>query len=224
MSEESLSNFRVKSQSLGTLFVQPTSSAEKDMNSASQVLFISRISKEETVAAVDWAASTQGLIFCVASDVGLFESHGFGAYRFHKLDGYRDVDFQGGTIEFHPARAPRASGLMGFAQELRDLLGWAKVDAYHVLVRPKGERPLLILSSTQVDPDQWVHFVKAEPSLIVAARSLTRTDALSLSALLKKKVLSAHDLSEVSTVASSSLAKAPNKAQDNGAWTQDINP
>ena len=186
---------------MGQIVIQPVTVETADLERAALVLFPHRIHKNEFNVAVEWAAGTQTPIFCHQAEVSKFEAEGFGAYRFHRLDGYKEIDFQGGAVEFFPAKRKRQTGVKGNFFELGERLGLVRTPSYHVLIRPKNERPVLYLSSAHIDISEWALLSKSNPSHVVGSSLVTKHEWHSLSTQLKRKVLPAAEMISVQTQA-----------------------
>ncbi len=137
---------------MGLLHVDPKK-ADLDTQGRSALLVAPVRADTETLAAIsEWAASSQAPIFCLPKDIERLEADGFGNYRFLKLDGYREVDFQGGTLEFFPAkRVENRSGLQVVARQILSQLGLYRSDSFHVRIWPERERPVLVLAHANLD-------------------------------------------------------------------------
>jgi hypothetical protein len=217
MSESSISNFSILSPRLGQVVVQPVTFNPSELESATIVVYPQRISKESFEVGVEWAASTQTPIFCLKEDVERFEQEGFGSYRFHKLEGYKEVDYEGGSIEFFPAREKSLKGLRGLTTNLARFLGKRTPNAFHFLVHPKGEASILYLASDQVNSHEWELFMKKNPSHIVGSTTTSNVEWHSFSSFVKKRIYTSHDLMRLKTVARTSNT-TDNLGKENPLW------
>lgn len=215
--DTSIRNFSIVSPSMGLLVIQPVTIDPVDLESSSLVVFPHRVDAATFNVGVEWAAGTQTPIFCIPADIERFEKEGFGAYRFHKLDGYREVDYQGGAVEFFPAKKRRLKGIKGWTQEVGDWLGISTSPGYHVLIKPKGEHPILYLASTFIDPSEWTALIQSNPSLIVGSPLFTSSEWHAFSTLVKRRVTPAADLSKVPTVSKGNGPEGPTK-RENPLW------
>jgi hypothetical protein len=155
MSEHSPGFLTVKSVSMGIIIVQPETAPAEIIEQASLVVFPFRMNEKNKLAAIEWAALSQTPIFCHSTDIPALVAEGFGAYRFHKLDGFREVDFQGGAIDFFPARRPKSRNLKGFVLEIFEWMGLIKAPSFHFAVRPKNEQPILFLGGGEFEATEW---------------------------------------------------------------------
>lgn len=208
----------VESQSLGLIVIQPTTLYIEESERANLLLFPQKISQESLLVGVEWAASTQTPIFCLPTDVTKFEEEGFGAYRFHKIDGYREVDFQGGSIEFFPARRRRLKGIKGLSQEMAEFMGWAPHPGYHVVIRPQGEASVLYLASTVVDNSEWKTLTQTNPQTIIGAEAHSKSEWHTFSTSVKRRIYWAAEFSHIKTQASGSTEQAPLLQRENPLW------
>ena len=184
---------------MGQIVFQPISATPEDLEKASLVIIPERINKDFFNVAVEWAAATQVPIFCHGADVPFFEAEGFGSYRFHRLDTYREVEFQGGSLEFFPALRRKAKGIRGISQELAERTGFLKTPSFHVLMRPRNERPVLYLASTQISASEWSVLTRSKPDLVIGSPAATKTEWQLFSTLIKKRVVPAQGLETVKT-------------------------
>lgn len=155
MPEKNALALTFKSQSMGEVIVQPESTHPELIEKTSLVLFPFRMNDRNRAAAIEWASTSQTPIFCHAQDIPKLVEQGFGSYRFHKLDGFREVDFQGGALDFFPARRPKPTGLHGLATDLLEKMGFLKSKSYHFAIRPKLERPVLFLTGSEFEATEW---------------------------------------------------------------------
>jgi hypothetical protein len=204
---------------MGQLVLQPSSIDPRLLSEASLVIFPLRIERKGLSTIVEWAAATQVPIFCRAQDIPTLEEEGFGAYRFLKLEGYREVDFQGGTIEFFPARRRKEGGLKGRLASLADFFGWSpKPNGFHVRIRPKNERPVLFLASPEVDSVEWTLLIRDNPSSIVAFDDVVTDDERGLlEKRFNAKILASSSVGELVTQPLPSTDVSPTKKQI-GLW------
>ena len=163
MSEQPTRNLSIYTPRMGYITLQPKVSDVHDIEKSDLVLFPERMDEQSLNVIVDWAAGTQTPIFCHKSDIAQLESMGFGAYRFHALDGFKEVDFQGGTVDFYPAKRPKKRGISGFVIEFLEKFGVLKTPSFHVLIKPKKEKPILFLTGTHIDAVEWSLWMKEDP-------------------------------------------------------------
>jgi len=179
----------IQSSALGAIVVQPSKLLANELREVALVVFPYPLSEDEFATAVEWAASTQTPIFCLPSEIKKFEVEGFGTYRFHKIDGYREFDFQGGTIEFFPARRRRLKGIKGLTQEMAEFMGWTNNPGYHVFVRPKLETPVLFLTNNVIDTSEWKSMTKVDPSFVVGSLQISEPEWKNFSKFVKREIL-----------------------------------
>lgn len=218
MPDSIISNFSILSPQMGQVVVQPKTLNPTEIEEAALVVYPQRISKDVFEVGVEWAASTQTPIFCIEDDVERFEKEGFGAYRFHKLDGYKEVDYQGGSIEFFPAREKDLKGLRGLTSNLARFLGKKNSSSFHFLLRPKGEAPILYLANDQLDPETWALFIKANPSHIIGAPTLSNVEWNNFSTRVRKRIYTIHELTTLKTVNRGSLP-TEQAQRENPLWS-----
>jgi hypothetical protein len=176
-------NFRVYSQSLGPVYFYPKDIKKEHIEEATVLLFPVRVDRQYVSTAVEWSASTQSPIFAHINNMARFQSEGFGSYRFHRLECYQEVDFLGGSIVFFPARKIKVQGVRGLLSDVKEVLGINEVPGFHVILRPRGEEPLLYLANPQVENIDWELLCKFSPGRIVGAAEIP---ALSWERLAKK--------------------------------------
>lgn len=182
---------------MGRIFIQPAFAFSEDIEASSLVIYPHRIEDSAIPASVEWAAGSQTPIFCHEEDIETLVSQGFGAYRFHGLSGYKEIGFQGGSVEFYPARRRRAAGLKGSMVEFGELFGLLRVPAYHVLLRSRGEQPVLFLGSSQIDGVEWQVLTRSLPSLVVGSAEVPDAEWEALAQKFGTKIVKAREISEV---------------------------
>lgn len=155
MPERNTSVLTFKSQSMGEVVIQPESTHSELIEKTSLVIFPFQMNAKNRAAAIEWASTSQTPIFCHAQDIPSLVEQGFGSYRFHKLEGFREVDFQGGALDFFPARRPKQLGLRGFLTDLLEKMGFLKSKTFHFAIRPKLERPVLFLTGSEFEATEW---------------------------------------------------------------------
>jgi hypothetical protein len=101
----------IHSKTLGFIAVDPETSQSNDLTQASMAIFPFPLKRDLSDIYADWAACSRTPIFCRKDDLTLFGDSGFGEYRFQILDGYKELNFEGGIIEFFPARKLRQKGI-----------------------------------------------------------------------------------------------------------------
>ncbi len=200
MSESPVRNLTLFSKGMGQIILQPQTAPIEEIEQASLVLFPLSMSQEGLAAAVEWAGSSQTPIFCLSKDIQKLVGEGFGAYRFHKLDGYREIDFQGGTLEFFPTVVAKNPGIGGFFKEVLEWLGFFKPQSFHLLVRPLGEKPLLFLASAHLDPVQISIFKASNPEKYFGLEgALSVEDCKSLSKIFGVEVQTTEGIDFIET-------------------------
>ncbi len=163
-------NLKIQSKSMGQLVISPNRLDLEDLKQSGLVLFPFRISDKQKAVLVEWAGLSQAPIFCHKSDIAKLEEEGFGAYRFHSLQNLREVDFQGGSLEFFPARRPKGKNLIAKVQGLGEYLEMLPVYSFHTFIRPLGEKSVVYLASPQLEDLEYKYFLKEKASIYVAAR------------------------------------------------------
>jgi hypothetical protein len=114
---------------------------------------------------------------------------GFGPYRFHKIDGFREIDFQGGTLEFYPSRRQRPEGLKGAFFEVAEKLGFYPPHSFHVVVRPKTGASFVYLASPQIDRVEWQLLMQCQPEFIIGSSMVSASEWLELSERTQRTIL-----------------------------------
>jgi len=203
---------------MGQIVFQPSSADPHLLAETSLAVFPTEIERKNLHAVVEWAAATQIPIFCRALDIPSLEKEGFGAYRFLKLEGYREVDFQGGTIEFFPARRRQAKNFSGYLRSVGEFFGWSpKPQGFHVRLRPKNEHPILVLASAEIDSVEWTLLTRENPSQIVAMETdVTTEDRLALETRFGAKILLSTAAGHIQTQPLTSVETSPKKHM--GLW------
>ena len=184
---------------MGQIVIQPKKADREAMYQAQVVLCPLKQSAQDFDAIVEIASATQVPIFCHASDIPKLKEEGFGAYRFHKLEGYREVDFQGGAVEFFPAKKKVVGALASFFQEAGELLGFTKPYAYHVMIRPVNEKSILYLASSQLDSADIAVFKKLAPSIVVGSCESTRESWKVIGEQLNQNIIFEEDIESIVT-------------------------
>lgn len=209
----------VQSSSMGKIALQPVATDPKLLSETSLAIFPCPIERKDLGSIVEWAAATQIPIFCRGVDIPQLEREGFGSYRFLKLDGYREVDFQGGTLEFFPARPRRQAGLRTQLRTVAEFFGWSSgPTSFHVRIRPKNERPVLVLAGAEIDNVEWALLNRENPSAVVAldgAVSFEERSALELR--FGAKILSSGAVAAIETAALPP-SQAPLSRKPLGQW------
>jgi hypothetical protein len=154
---------------MGDIVIQPTKMPQDELHRVALVAFPERLDAQSRAVLVEWASATQVPIFCLAADVEALVEEGFGPYRFHKIDGFREVDFQGGALEFYPARRQKPEGLRGAMFEIAEKLGFYAPQSFHVVVRPKVGSSFLYLSTAQMDRVEWQLLMSSKPEFVVGS-------------------------------------------------------
>lgn len=210
---------RIVSRSLGPVYLDPPLPVESDdLFRTGFVIYADRLKQAWISGAVEWAAGSQAPIFCHERDVSLLAEQGFGTYRFHGVSGYREMGFQGGVVEFYPARRKKTGGLGGVWTEFLELFGFLKAPAYHVLVRPRHETTVLYLSSPEVDAVEWKVFSRAKPGLVVGAPTTDASVWKALSAKLGVSILTPNE-NESLVLSSMEAGELSPKTSLEGEWT-----
>lgn len=174
-------NLSIESPSMGRLLIQPARFPTEDEVKSeelrpSMLIYPRRMSEGEIEAATEWAASTKLPIFCHAKDIPRLMDEGFGAYRFNKLDGYKEIYFRGGVIEFYPAHRQPRPGFKGLMQEAGEFFRVLPTQHYHVLLRPQRESPVLHLASSRIDTVEWQVLSRARPAFVIGSPEVSRQD------------------------------------------------
>lgn len=213
MSEYRKNLLKIQSPSMGQLVIQPSVADFDEIQDTKLVLFPYRIDMKMIDIVAEWAVTSQCPIFCHEQDIPLLEREGFGAYRFHKLGGYKNIDFQGGSIELFPAKdIPR---VRSFFKPVRDMAEsfWPskKIYSYHTLVKPLGEKAVLLLSSPHVDPMEWPVLMRSKPELIVLSSEFPREQWQALAERYKIELNYAADFGVIETSPDAST-------KDGSAW------
>jgi hypothetical protein len=166
------SNLILTTASFGPLLINPQRAPTDETRfEPAFVLCTEPISRKNLGTAIEWAASTEAPFFCTPRDADRMEREGFGSYRFQRINGFREIGFQGGSLIFHPAKGPRPQGLKGFLRDFKDAFGWTKKDAFHVVVRPIRGDASLFLSTPHVDSLEWQLLMESKPKLIIGSNS-----------------------------------------------------
>lgn len=165
----------------GLLAVQPVTSEAEQMHDVQFVVFPHRIPSTEFAAAVEWASSSEAPIFITPQDLNRFQKEGFGSYRFHLLEGFREIGFSKGKIKFIPAAKKRMQGFWGFAMDLADAWRLTKRDEFHVVIKPESGDPILYLASPFLDKTEWALLTEDEPRTIVGSRFFSNEYWIALS-------------------------------------------
>lgn len=193
-------NLKLKSAALGPVAIQPRRAAAEDQSEVQTICIPHKMNEEEFHAVIEWASNTQTPIFCQAADVKRLEAEGFGTYRFQPLKAFRDVDFQGGRIEFYPTRRERIRGVLGFIDDIAASLNLTQSSSHHILFRPKNEGSVLFLSSPYIEADEWEVFAKAKPKVIVGSMRFAPHEWALLSTKIKQKIVSAAENFEIESM------------------------
>ena len=199
MSSYRKNNLKVKSQSLGNIFIEPRVSDKKDIESAKIVLYPAPFDSELTPVAVEWAAGTQVPFFCHVQQLSKLRIEGFGSYRFQRLDTFKEVDFLAGSIEFFPSRNKKFGGVRGWLQEFKEILGFKNIPGFHLIIKPRKEATVLFLSHPYIDHIEWSLISKSDPLAIIGAENFSRETWQELSQKFKRPILYAADVSVVDT-------------------------
>jgi hypothetical protein len=166
------SNLILTPPSFGPLLFNPQGSpSDEARTDVGFILCTEAIPKKNLGVAIEWAASTEAPFFCSPSDADRLEREGFGAYRFQRIQSYRELGFQGGSLIFHPASGPRPKGFRGILRDLGDALGWGKRSAFHVVVKPMRGETTLYLSTPYVDSLEWQLLTDSKPKLVIGSAS-----------------------------------------------------
>jgi hypothetical protein len=155
MSEQLSGILIVQSDTMGQIAIQPSVVTPELIEKSSLVIFPMRMNSQNRAAAVEWAATSQTPIFCHSEDIPSLVQEGFGTYRFHKLEGFKEIDFQGGAIDFFPAQRPKSKGFKSLFTELFERLGFLKSSSFHFSIRPKMENSVLFLTGKDFQETEW---------------------------------------------------------------------
>jgi hypothetical protein len=200
------SNLTFHCQSMGDIVIQPTKMPKDELNRVSLVAFPERLDSQGRAVLVEWASATQAPIFCLAADAESMVDEGFGPYRFHKIDGFREVDFQGGALEFYPARRQKPDGIRGAVFEIAEKLGFYAPHSFHVVVRPKVGSAFLYLSTPQIDRVEWQLLMNSKPEFVVGSARVSQEAWAEFSERTHQSVLSAAQHSDIGRIPSESFA------------------
>ncbi len=159
------------------------------MKDVAYVIFPQRIPEPEFDAAVEWAASSAATIFVTPPDLKRFEAEGFGAYRFHLLEGFREIGFSDGKIKFVPSSKKRQGGFWGAALELANSWNFLKKEEFHVVVKPNDGDAILYLCSSSLDRAEWALLREDNPASIFGSRLLAQNHWIALSEILGHEIL-----------------------------------
>ncbi len=173
----------------GRVAIQPSQAEESLIKDVQYVIFPHRIPEPEFAAAIEWASSSEAPIFITPADLRRFEAEGFGAYRFHLLDGFREIGFAEGKIKFVPASKNKKSGLWGVAMDLAQAWNLGKKEEYHVVIRPKQEEPTLYLAASNLERGEWALLSEDAPQRILGSRFATQNEWIALSELLGCEII-----------------------------------
>lgn len=173
---------------LGLVAIQPTSADEQVMHEVAHVIFPQRIPEPDFEAAVEWAASSEATIFITPPDLKRFEAEGFGAYRFHLLEGFREIGFSEGKIKFIPSSRRRPGGFWGVALELANSWNFLKKEEFHVVLKPSDADAILYLCSASLDRAEWALLREDRPAAIVGSRLLAQNHWIALSEIIGQKI------------------------------------
>ncbi len=209
-------NLKVYSQIMGQLVIQPELIDKTGVYRSQLVICPLRMTPEQSEAVAEWASVSQLPIFCHEADISRFVDEGFGAYRFHGLEGYKKVDFEGGSIEFFPAKRKKQGGFAGLFQELSELFGISKPFGYHLFIRPINEKSVLYLASPNLDQADLLVFEKLKPSIILASKNFLKEEWAVLQDRFKETFSFESDLDFVLTNDTNKLDTRPPMAIDVG--------
>lgn len=192
-------NLKVKSQSLGTIFIEPRFADKADIAAAKIVVYPAPFDSGLTAAVVEWAASTQVPFFCHVQQLSKLKNEGFGSYRFQKLDSFKEVDFLAGSIEFFPSRSKKFSGLRGWMQEVKEILGFKNIPGFHMIIKPRKEQHVLYLSHPYIDHIEWSLISKGDPLAIIGSENFPRETWVKLGQKFKTSIFFAEDIASLDT-------------------------
>lgn len=165
---------------MGQIVINPGRLDLEDLSNAKLLVFPFRLSGEQRKLLKEWARLSQTPIFLHKSDIAKMVEDGLDRYRFHPLQGLREVDFQGGSLEFLPAKRLRGNNLVARIQGLGEYLDVLPVYAFHVLIRPLGEKSCLYLASPQIEERDIRIFRKERISFLIASGEYFRESWLFL--------------------------------------------
>ena len=204
---------QIVSPAMGEILIHPADRPVEGAPDPAFIVYPSSIGHQPLETIVDWAAATQSPIFCLPQDIPDLVDEGFSSYRFHRLDGFREVGFQNGSIEFYPARPP-ATGV--FSQLIRDVAGaagLAKPNAFHVLVRPRRETAVLYLASPKIDRFEWATLMRSRPGIILGSPNFPAHIWKEFSLMFGVVVRTGLDLRNVATTNTPSIAASSKNVQ-----------
>ena len=197
--DQSDKSFKIVTPGLGTLCIQPESATQPEIERTSLVIYPHKISEEQMPMAVEWAAASQCPIFCHSQDIQKLVKQGFGAYRFHGIMGYKEIAFEGGTIEMFPAKREKKSGIKGRFLEFSETFGFLKAPSFHVLVRPRGEEAILYLSSVNIDSLEWKVLTRRNPGKVIGTALISPESWKRFGDKVRCSIVSAREVGSVET-------------------------
>jgi hypothetical protein len=181
MSDSSDRNLTLNLGDFGPLVIQPEEASEDHIGRARFIVFPDRIPEEKFSVALEWAAVSEAPVFCTAGDLKRFEKEGFGAYRFNVLGGFRELGFEKGALRFIPARQKHSTGWKGLLEDLADMWGWTRREAFHVIMKSPGKGAILYLATPFIDKSEWPLLTEDKPSRIVGSSHFGRIYWMALS-------------------------------------------
>lgn len=204
---------------MGDIFIQPETCEPDELAAAALAVYPHRLQSEDLSSIVEWAAGTQTPIFCHERDIPALEGQGFGAYRFHGISGYKEVGFQGGALEFYPARRQKRGWWANLVTEFMEAFRFLSAPTYHVLLRPRNEGSVLYLTSTSLDSVEWRVLTKSRPTLIIGSATVSNEAWDAFSQRFGVKVVKESESSRVET---HSLQKSGAEKGGETSWSAKI--
>lgn len=143
----------IETDNLGKIVVQPQIYEASLAQQANLIICPHRMTITELEVLERWANSSQTPILCQSKDVDRLHKEGVSAYRFHRLDGFRSMDFRGGSIEFFPVKKEYKTLFSNIYEKL--FVKNSESVVYHFVVKPIGEDYLAFLCSPYVSNIDW---------------------------------------------------------------------
>lgn len=138
-------DFLLKLPRFGKIALDPIEANESSYHEAQFVVFPKKLTDQQFKIACEWAARTETPIYCLQSELKRFESEGFYSYRFQALSKYSRIRIARGVLEFFPVRKTKK---LFYFFEVE-----STPEAFHVVLRPDGIKPLVLLATLVLDQD-----------------------------------------------------------------------
>ncbi len=169
---------------MGKILLQPGHTPQNGAEELDIILFPRRLKdKVEADTILEWAFLSNAPVYCHKSDVKSIEQSIVGSNRYlNSVDGYKEIHFQNGSIEFYPAKRSRPKQfLKALLADFAEVMGWLQTQAYHVLVRPVGESAVLFLNTPEIDDVDWSLFERSKPDFIIGSADHSKREWKTLS-------------------------------------------